>query len=187
MMTSTILSLLAASAAAWTIDLRNVYEENHTVYIKAGETLDFLLDGYDGTGYRWVNNIAFAQQNNENIGGHINFIEETKLSDDRLDFGGFLNDDEEESSSKIIENVQMGGMTNFRHSFQTVEDVDFDEVITFVHERPWMMNNEFPETRFDTQGGYFSQVNVKAMASFAVDLSSDNFSLESLPDNIDIQ
>ena len=49
------------------------------------------------------------------------------------------------------------------------------------------MNNEFPETRFDTQGGYFSQVNVKAMASFAVDLSSDNFSLESLPDNIAIQ
>ena len=44
----------------------------------------------------------------------------------------------------------MGGMTNFKHSFETVAGKDFDEDITFVHERPWMMNNEFPETRFDT-------------------------------------
>lgn len=56
---------LAVNAAAWTIDLRNAYEENHTVYLKAGEDLDVLVDGFNGSGYMWMNNIEYAKRQNE--------------------------------------------------------------------------------------------------------------------------
>ena len=53
------LAALAASAAAWTVDLRNNYEDNHTIYVKTGETLEVLVDGIHGTGYRWISNVDF--------------------------------------------------------------------------------------------------------------------------------
>ena len=53
------IGFMAVHAAAWTVDLRNNYEESHTIYIKAGEPLDVLLDGYAGTGFAWVNDIEY--------------------------------------------------------------------------------------------------------------------------------
>lgn len=49
-----------------------------------------------------------------------------------------------------------------------------------------MLNGEFPETRFDTQGN-FSQVNIVAKAEFTHDLRSDNFNLDILPENIAVR
>jgi len=79
--------LLAVSAAAWTIDLRNDYEENHTVYLKAGEDIDVLVDGFNGTGYMWMNNLDYAERNNSKIaGGHIDYVKEEKYDDQMYDF-----------------------------------------------------------------------------------------------------
>lgn len=78
--------VLAASAAAWTIDLRNAYEENHTVYLKAGEDLDVLVDGFNGSGYSWLNNLEFAERNDLANEGHINFESEENYEDEMLDF-----------------------------------------------------------------------------------------------------
>lgn len=67
----TVASLLAAGAAAWTVDLRNNYEDNHTMYIKSGETLEVLVDGMSGTGFKWISNVDYEQQLNDKAPGHI--------------------------------------------------------------------------------------------------------------------
>lgn len=77
-MKTTIAScILAACAAAWNVDLRNSYEESHTIYIKAGETLEVLTDGMAGTGYIWINNLDdYFDFNMENAeASHVQYVE----------------------------------------------------------------------------------------------------------------
>ena len=62
---ATAVCFLAASANAWTIDLRDNYEDSHTIYLKAGEPLDVLLDGQTGTGFTWINELQWQQRLNE--------------------------------------------------------------------------------------------------------------------------
>ena len=79
--------ILVASGAAWTTDLREDYEENHTVYLKAGEDIDVLVDGFNGTGYMWMNNLDYAARNNNKAeGDHIDFVSEDKYDDQMYDF-----------------------------------------------------------------------------------------------------
>ena len=89
--------ILAARAAAWTIDLRNAYEENHKIYLKAGEDLDVLVDGFNGSGYSWMNNIEYAKRNDNELDGHIDFVKEEDYEDEMLDF---LDDYEDETAPK---------------------------------------------------------------------------------------
>ena len=64
----TCICLLATTAAAWTVDLRNNYEESHTIYMKAGEPLDVLIDGNAGTGFAWVNNVDWQSHKTSDDG-----------------------------------------------------------------------------------------------------------------------
>ena len=75
MMNNLVVSLIAASVSAWTVDLRNNLEDSHTIYLKAGETLDVLVDGQYSTGFRWINNIAFAKTKENVKTGHVDFVE----------------------------------------------------------------------------------------------------------------
>lgn len=52
----TLAAICAAQANGWTLDLRDDYDQSHSIYIKAGEPLRVLLDGQGGTGYRWISN-----------------------------------------------------------------------------------------------------------------------------------
>ena len=139
-------ALMAASAAAWTIDMRGSLEESQTIWMKAGETLDVLFDGQPGTGYSWMNDIEYAQMQNDEYAreGHVDFLEVQDYNDaPAMDFdllGAELNDDEDE-----IDYRQMpGSKRSFDHIFNTVEGEDFDEQIKFAYVRPWMLRGEFP-------------------------------------------
>lgn len=57
--------LACTSASAWKIDLRNNYEDDHKIYMKAGETIEVILDGQAGTGYSWVSNAEWAKNKAE--------------------------------------------------------------------------------------------------------------------------
>ena len=130
--------LLVVSAAAWTTDLRNAYEENHTVYLKAGEDIDVLVDGFNGTGYMWMNNLDYAvRKNSKADGDHIDYVSEDKYDDQIYDF---LDD-------PMDGKMMMGGQSASKISFSTKSGEDFDEVIRFAYERPWMMKGEFPASR----------------------------------------
>jgi len=170
----TVASLLAAGAAAWTVDLRNNYEDNHTMYIKAGETLEVLVDGMSGTGYKWISNVDYQQQLNDKAPGHIQFVEETKMQDAPRGFFG--NDDESE--------VMMGGKKSYQLNFSTEEGSEYDEELKFVYARSWMLK-EFPEERANA-GNDWSQIRVVAKKEFAYDLQSDNFNLENLPSDMNV-
>ncbi len=102
------LAALAASAAAWTVDLRNNYEDNHTIYVQTGETLEVLVDGIYSTGYRWISNVDFEQQNNDKAPGHIDFIEEEEVEDAPIGFYG-----EEDRMPN------MGARSSYRLNFTT--------------------------------------------------------------------
>ena len=99
--------LLAVSAAGWTVDLRQAYEENHTIYLKAGEDLDVLVDGLRGTGYMWMNNLEYAQRKGEDVDGKIAFVKNEKYLDDQLFY------DESEDGKQMM----MGGQSSSKISF----------------------------------------------------------------------
>jgi len=76
--------LLAASASAWTIDLRDNYEDSHTIYLKAGEPLDVLLDGQTGTGFTWINELQWQQRLNEDADDRAE-VEDSELENAAID------------------------------------------------------------------------------------------------------
>mmetsp|Transcript_24439 Transcript_24439/g.30406 ORF Transcript_24439/g.30406 Transcript_24439/m.30406 type:complete len:294 (+) Transcript_24439:38-919(+) len=172
--------LMAAGAVAWTVDLRNSYEESHTIYLRAGEPLEVLLDGQAGTGFTWINSVDWAQrlpgdQDAQPAHAHIAFEEQSEFDDDRgafedTDYDGFLS---------------MGRKHSYRHSFSTKAGQDFEDAIKFVFARSWMLK-EFPETRADASAD-FSSISVVAKSNFAHDLHSDDFNLDALPGELKVR
>ena len=56
--------LLALTTSAWRIDLRDgAYKDDHTIFLKSGENLEVLVDGFNGSGYSWMNNLEYAKRN----------------------------------------------------------------------------------------------------------------------------
>ena len=172
------LCMMAASAAAWTVDLRNNYEGAHTIYIKSGESIDVLLDGNVGTGYKWINSVDYANNtDNDHFNtNNIHFQGESKVEDDPVGMLGGAQD---------MRMASMGHATTWKHTFNTEDGLDFAEDIKFVYERPWMLHS-FPETRSEATIN-FSSVNVIAKSQFAYDLASDNFNLDNMPNNIQVR
>ena len=110
------------------------------MYLKAGEDLDVLVDGFNGTGYMWMNNLDYADRKGLDVDGHIAFLKDEKYLDDQL-----FNDD---SDGKQM----MGGQSSSKISFSTTEGHDFNEAIRFAYQRPWMMKGDFPAKRQDFIG-----------------------------------
>ena len=173
-MQSLTLSLLAASAAAWKVDLRNNYEGSHTVFLKAGETLEVLTDGQAGTGYSWVNNIDHSVRTENVRPGHIDFLDWKRYEDDLNDYA-----DEDERVSF------MGRNSSFEHDFTTEAGLDFEETIHFTFARPWMLR-EFPMSANEANSNSYAEVNVVAKANFAHDFTSNSFDLENLPNDLPV-
>jgi len=185
--------LLAASASAWTLDLRNNYEDSHTIYLKAGEPIDVLLDGQTGTGFTWINELEWQQRLSEEddiddssedednkaenpaSDNHIIFVKSQKIEDDHLGY----------QAERFESFRSMGHKQNYRHSFKTTKGKDFDEMIKFVYAREWMLK-EFPQNRSEASG-HFSTISVVAKQSFAHDFSSDDFDLVALPNKLTVK
>lgn len=155
--------------------MRSNYEDSHSIYLKAGEPIDVLLDGQAGTGFTWVSNLDWLQQNGEDVASPIRFKKSKQIEDDS---DAFADPDYEGFRS-------MGRKQSYRHSFKTEVGQDFNEVISFVYARPWMLK-KFPQNRAEA-GADFSTISVIAKESFAHDFVSENFSLEALPNELTVK
>ena len=78
-----------------------------------------------------------SRKNSKAEGDHIDYVSEDKYDDHIYDF---LDD-------PMDGKMMMGGQSASKISFSTKSGEDFDEVIRFAYERPWMMKGEFPASR----------------------------------------
>ena len=171
--------LMAISTSAWKIDIRKeAWMDDHTIYLKSGEILEVLVDGFNGTGYSWMNNLEYAERNNlPTQGSHIDYIDEEDYFEDEL--YDYLDDP--------LDGFMPGHQKSAKVTFETHEGEDFTEVIRFAYERPWLMKGNFPATRQDFESGMFTRINVIGKANFAHDFRCDNYNLRVIPDNLAVQ